>query len=245
MEIRMDLPMSTSTRGFANPNHPMHKPATGNKGDKPASGIPAAGNAADKPPSGLPAMGPGWAGPTRAQKKAARAVGIDLTPPPIEAQIAALVAAEAPALPKPETVGVYSPVHIVNPHQHEAPRGKLGRALTAAEFQRRASEHVEEALATLRAAQEWAPEWGVRVMAAEKLIDRAFGRANQPLSVSTDDMTPAERDARIEFLLAKRRARDGLAVAGITGTTDALAAAPTIDAEGRPVDATKPNGQAT
>ena len=131
--------------------------------------------------------------------------------------------------------------------------------LTAAEFQRRASEHVEEALATLRAAQEWAPEWGVRVMAAEKLIDRAFGRANQPLSVSTDDMTPAERDARIEFLLAKRRERDGLAVAGITGTTDALLGAPTIDAEGRPVGlapreeegtrvepaTTKPNGQAT
>jgi hypothetical protein len=215
--------MSTKTRGFANPNHPMHKPT---------SGIPAAGNTADKPPSGLPAMGPGWGGPSKRQQRAAKAMGSDLAEPAL--------------LPKPDVIGPYSPIHIVNPHLHDAPRGKLGRALTRAEYERQAQEHVSETIDTWIAAMRYAPEWGVRVMAAEKLREASYGKANQPISVSTDDMTPAERDARIEFLLARRREREALAAAGITSATDALPpSAPTIDMEGRVVDATKPNGQAT
>ena len=69
--------------------------------------------------------------------------------------------------------------------------------------------------------QIWARQWR-----AAKLAPKVYGeKTHHDVTVATDDLTPAERDARIEFLLAKQRARD------------ALPATPTIDAEGRLVEA--------
>ena len=77
---------------------------------------------------------------------------------------------------------------------------------------------------------------------AGKLAPKTYGEhLRHDVTVSSDDMTPAERDARIEFLLAKRRERDALVLPGITSASDALpSSAATIDEDGRAVGPAAP-----
>ena len=110
------------------------------------------------------------------------------------------------------------------------------RKLSPAEFTEEARKYGPSIIDTYNAARLHAPEWGVRVMAAERLKEAAYGKANQPISHSVETMTPAEMDARIAELQAKQAAREPRMIEGTvvhdvepdapSGAPDAQEAAP-------------------
>ena len=127
--------------------------------------------------------------------------------------------------------GLHTPFSATN--QPPPGASQIGR-LTAAEMREMALERARRAMEVIDEEMALDPGHPARLRAAELVLDRGYGKVNQPLSVTTDEMTPAERDARIEYLLARRREREGLAAATIAGALPA----PTIGAGGTAADGT-------
>ncbi len=90
------------------------------------------------------------------------------------------------------------------------PEAKSAGKITAKQMAEMAAAHAEKVISTWVEVMTNPDEPGTsRANAAEKLANRAFGAPVQPITADVTQMPAPDRKARIEELLAKRRAERG------------------------------------